>query len=164
VAPIPDESGEQISAAESSLESSLDPSAQARVTDSQSSEVTVKIPTEEEKLEAAQPYIKELTSLLKNLNNQITALGEDAVEEYLSIAPLERESRLSALIEKYKPKADQLIKGVDPQAEKIFIKMTSALAAIGADDSIVGDARNAYEREISGDLDHLDEVLSQLGQ
>ena len=157
----------------SDFESYIDPSA-AEILDpsgeeknnsyEQISEITIKIPTEEEKLASAQPYIKELTALLSSFKNHLEDLSDDILEEYLSIPPGSRSNELAALVVKYKPQISQAIDKFDRQAENIFNKTTAALAAIGADDSITNDARNAYERDKTSSLEHYYNIFAQLEQ
>ncbi|MPN38068.1 hypothetical protein SDC9_185591 [bioreactor metagenome] len=65
-------------------------------------------------------------------------------------------------MEKYLPRATKLEKESDAQSEAILLKMSAALAAIGADDSIVQDARAAYERSKQEQLTHYTELFSSL--
>ena len=165
VAPIPEEEphpSSDVSISGAVNAEILDPSAEAKIEgESHGSEISVRIPTEEEKLGAAQPYIKELSGLISSLNGSLSDLGDELLGEYLSILPGSRSRELPALIAKYHPQTAQITDSFDTQAEAIFNKMTAALAAIGADDSIVGDARNAYARDKSAGLEHFNSILNQ---
>lgn len=163
--PVPPAGSETSNASEYAEDSLPDPSAHALlypVDDENSKPYEFITPTEEEKLEAAKPYVKELFAL-KDRN--VLAFGElanEALSEYLGISPDKRSAALSSLMEKYLPRVTALEEESDAQSEAILLKMSAALAAIGADDSIVQDARAAYERSKEEQMAHYTELFSSL--
>lgn len=55
-----------------------------------------------------------------------------------------------------------MIDQADRQAADILMRMTGALAAIGADDGIAQDARAAYERSKQEEIDRYTLIFSEL--
>ncbi len=160
----PAETGEPDSS-ESSGDSLPDPSAHALLypVDGESSTPYVhKPPTEDEKLTAAEPYVKELFALKDRNVRAFGELADQALSEYLGISPNARAAALPSLMEKYLPRAAELEEESDAQSEAILLRMSAALAAIGADDSIVQDARAAYERSKREQMSHYTELFSSL--
>lgn len=119
-------------------------------------------PSEEQKLAAAEPYVKELFALKDRNVRAFSELADEALSEYLGTSPDRRSAGLPALMEKYLPRVTALEQESDTQSESILLKMTAALAAIGADDSIVQDARDAYERSKQEQLSHYTELFASL--
>lgn len=154
------------SESQSSSEDSLpDPSAHAQLysTDDKSSESYEPIPpSEEEKLAAAEPYVKELFELKDRNVRAFSELADEALSEYLGTAPDRRSASFPDLMEKYLPRVNELEEESDAQSEVILLKMEAALAAIGADDSIVQDARSAYEHSKEEQLSHYTELFASL--
>lgn len=145
--------------------STADPSAHAQVNPVSSSEAfTPRIPTEEEKLAAAEPYVRELFTLQERSVARLREIGEKAMGDYLSVPPDQRAVSMPTLMEKYLPEVRALESETDAQAETILLRMTAALAAIGADDAIVQDARTAYEQEKAQQLDRYLAMFSSLVQ
>jgi colicin import membrane protein len=143
--------------------SALDPSAQAQVSPAASSEaVAPRIPTEEEKLSAAEPYVRELFALRERSAADFKELSEQAMGEYLSAPPDERAGILPSLMDKYLPEVTVLESETDELAESILRRMTAALAAIGADDTIAQDARAAYEQEKAQQLERYLAMFSSI--
>ncbi len=163
--PVPPADSEISDSSESTSDSLPDPSAHALlypVEEESSKPYELIPPSEEEKLAAAEPYVKELFALKDRNVRAFGELADQALSEYLSIPPDERSAALPALMEKYLPRATELEKESDAQSEAILLKMSAALAAIGADDSIVQDARAAYERSKQEQLTHYTELFSSL--
>ena len=119
-------------------------------------------PTEEQKLAAAEPYVKELFALKDRNVREFGRLADEALSEYLSIPPDLRSQKLPELMDKYLPHVKALEQESDAESEAILRRMTAALAAIGADDSIANDARAAYERSKQEQLSHYTELFSSL--
>lgn len=132
---------------------------QAQAADGQE-EYRIPEPTEQQKRNAAEPYVKELFELKENSARELKKLFEEALTEYLLTAPELRESALDELTEKYMPRAKELEQRCDSQAEELLLKMKSALSAIGADDEIAQEARAAYQRSKQELTDHYSELLS----
>ncbi len=163
--PIPPAEAGDTDSSGSSSDSLPDPSAHALLysVDDESSEPYVHTPpTEEEKLAAAEPYVKELFALKDRNVRAFGELADEALSEYLGIPPSERAAALPSLMEKYLPRATELEKESDTQSEAILLRMSAALAAIGADDSIVQDARAAYERSKREQMTHYTALFSSL--
>ncbi|MFV0496575.1 MAG: hypothetical protein ACK5L0_00180 [Candidatus Fimivivens sp.] len=142
-----------------------DPSAHALLypVDGESDEPYEPIPpTEDEKLDAAQSYVKELFALKDRNVLAYGELADEALSEYLGLPPDERATALPSLMEKYLPRVTALEEESDAQSEAILLKMSAALAAIGADDAIVQDARAAYERSKQEQMAHYTELFSSL--
>lgn len=143
----------------------LDPSAHAQVASSQGdSSYQPPTPTEEQKLATAEPYVKELFDLTQSSKNELDSIADQAISEYLGISPDMRHESLPTLIEKYMPRAQQLEQQTDEKAESILLKMSAALAAIGADDSIVQDAKAAYERSKQEQTNRYSQIFSSFEQ
>lgn len=163
--PIPPAEAEMSDSSESSGDSLPDPSAHALLypVDGESSKPYELIPpSEEEKLKAAEPYVKELFALKDRNVRAYGELADEALSEYLSLAPDKRSAALPSLMEKYMPRVTALEAESDAQSEAILLKMSAALAAIGADDSIVKDARAAYKRSKQEQMTHYTELFSSL--
>lgn len=163
--PIPPADTDTSDSSESSGGSLPDPSAHALLypVDGESSKPYELIPpTEEEKLTAAEPYVKELFALKDRNVRAFGQLADEALSEYLGLSPDRRSAALPSLMEKYLPRVTALEKESDAQSEEILLKMSAALAAIGADDTIVQDARAAYERSKKEQLAHYSELFSSL--
>ncbi len=163
--PVPPAEGGEPDSSESSGDSLPDPSAHALlypVDDESSAPYVHKPPTEDEKLTAAEPYVKELFALKDRNVRAFGELADQALSEYLGIPPGERAAALPSLMEKYLPRAAEIEKESDTQSEAILLRMSAALAAIGADDSIVQDARAAYERSKREQMSHYTELFSSL--
>lgn len=163
--PVPPTETSDPGASDSSDSSLPDPSAHALlypVEDESSEPYVHNPPTEEEKLAAAEPYVKELFALKDRNVRALGELADQALSEYLSIAPKERSAALPSLVEKYLTPATNLEKESDAQSEAILLRMSAALAAISADDSIVQDARAAYERSKREQMAHYTELFSSL--
>lgn len=163
--PIPPAEAGTSDSSEYSRDSLPDPSAHALLypVDGESSKPYELIPpTEEEKLEAAEPYIKELFALKDRNVLAFGELADEALSEYLGLSPDKRSAALPSLMEKYLPRVTALEEESDAQSEAILLKMSAALAAIGADDSIVQDARAAYERSKQEQMAHYTELFSSL--
>lgn len=163
--PVPSSGSDAPDSSESSGDSIPDPSAHALLypVDEESSEPYVHTPpAEEEKLTAAEPYVKELFALKDRNVRAFGELADEALSEYLGLPPDDRAAALPALMEKYLPRVTALEEESDAQSEAILLKMSAALAAIGADDSIVEDARAAYERSKQEQLSHYTDLFSSL--
>lgn len=163
--PIPPAQGSDPGPSETSGELPPDPSAHALlypVEDESAESYVSKPPTEEEKLAAAEPYVKELFALKDRNVRAFGELADQALSEYLGIAPDKRADALPALMDKYLPRAADLAQQSDLESEAILLRMSAALAAIGADDSIVQDARAAYERSKEEQMAHYTELFSSL--
>lgn len=120
------------------------------------------VPTEQQKLDTAEPYVKELFDLKENATRQLKSLIDEALTEYLLTTPDRRSTGLPQMIEKYMPRVQKLEQDTDSQAEAILLKMSAALAAIGADDQIVQDSRAAYQRSKDEQIAHYSEMFSSL--
>lgn len=145
--------------------SQLDPSAHAQAAPSEeSSAYTPSVPSEEQKLNAAKPFVRELFSLKENAARELDALADSALSEYLSTAPDRRADALPLLMEKYLPQVMALESRTDEQAESIFMKLAAALAAINADDTILKDAREAYAAAKQEQTQRYLSLFSQVGQ
>lgn len=141
----------------------LDPSAHAKLYPADEEKPYELIPpSEEEKLTAAEPYVKELFALKDRNVRAFGELADEALSEYLAMSPDRRSAAVPALMEKYLPRVTEIEQESDTQSEAILLKMSAALAAIGADDSIVEDARTAYERSKEEQLAHYTELFSSL--
>lgn len=162
--PVPPAEASGSDSSGTSGDSLPDPSAHALLysIDESSAPYVNKPPTEEEKLAAAEPYVKELFALKDRNVRAFGELADEALSEYLGIAPSERAAALPSLMEKYLPRAAELEKESDAQSESILLRMSAALAAIGADDSIVQDARAAYERSKREQMTHYTALFSSL--
>lgn len=163
--PIPPSEAEMSDSSQSSGDSLADPSAHALLypVDGESSKPYELIPpSEEEKLKAAEPYVKELFALKDRNIRAYGELADEALSEYLSLAPDKRSAELPSLMEKYMPRVTALEAESDAQSEAILLKMSAALAAIGADDTIVQDARAAYKRSKQEQMTHYTELFSSL--
>lgn len=150
---------------EASSGAGLDPSAQAKASSSgvdsdPSSAVVIRIPTEEEARAAADPYVKELYELTARSLEQLAELEKRALTDYLSTPPDQRADALPGLAERYLPQVTALEKDADGEAERIFNRMTAALAAIGAEDAITEEARRAYAKEKADQLQHYAELFA----
>lgn len=141
-----------------------DPSAHAQVSPGADEDKEYKLPapTEEQKLAAAEPYVKELFELKERSIRQLKELANEALTEYLSTTPDRRSAGLPQMIDKYLPRVQQLESQTDDEAEAILLKMTAALSAIGADDSIAQEARSAYEHSKQEQISHYTELFSSL--
>lgn len=131
---------------------------QAQAAESQE-EYRLPEPTEQQKLNAAEPYVKELFELKENSARELKKLVEEALTEYLLTQPDLRQTVLPELTEKYMPRAEELEKRSDTQAEEILLKMSTALFAIGADDQIAQDARAAYQNSKRELTEHYGDML-----
>ncbi len=163
--PIPPSAGIDPDASESFGDLPPDPSAHALlypVEDENAESYVSKPPTEEEKLAAAEPYVKELFALKDRNVRAFGELADQALLEYLGLAPDKRAAALPTLMDQYLPRAAELAQQSDLESEAILLRMTAALAAIGADDSIVQDARAAYERSKQEQMAHYTELFSSL--
>lgn len=142
----------------------LDPSAHAQAApQDESSSYTPSVPTEEQKLAAAKPYVRELFSLKENAARELDALADSALSEYLSTAPDRRAAALPLLMEKYLPQVTALEKQTDEQAESVFMKLAAALVAINADDTILKDAKDAYAAAKQEQTQRYMAIFSQVG-
>lgn len=142
-----------------------DPSAHAQLSaaaDEQSEPYEWIPPSEQQKLSAAEPFVKELFALTEHGARQLSDLADEALAEYLALAPDRRSASLPALIEKYLPRATALQQQCDAEAEALLTRMTAALAAIGADDAIVRDARDAYTRSKQQEFDRYTSMFAEL--
>ena len=138
-----------------------DPSAEAQLYPIENAEdYTPTPPTEQQKLIAAEPFVKELFELTEQSADELRAIIDRAIGEFLSASPLERNNTISALIEKYTPEIISLEEKTDSKAEAILLRMNAALVAIGADDSLVTDARAAYEHSKQQQISHYTELFS----
>lgn len=141
----------------------LDPSAHALVSPAESQgEYVPPVLTEEQKLKVAEPYVKELFALKENALRAIGELGDQAIGDYLAADPSARSAALPAIAARYLPQVQTLIDQADRQAGDILMRMTGALAAIGADDGIVQDARAAYERSKQEEIDRYTRIFAEL--
>lgn len=140
----------------------LDPSAETRLypIEGEEQQYTPAPPTEEQKLSAAEPFVKELFELTEKNSEQLKSVMNQAIYDYLSTDPAQRSDSINALVEKYTPIILELESDSDRQAEAILLRMTAALAAINADDSLVQDARAAYEYSKQQQTEHYTELLS----
>ncbi|MBQ2752376.1 MAG: hypothetical protein IJF25_07350 [Oscillospiraceae bacterium] len=140
----------------------LDPSTETRLypIESEEQQYTPTSPTEEQKLSAAEPFVKELFELTEESSEQLKSVMNQAIYDYLSTDPSQRSDSINALIEKYTPIVLDLEAETDKQAEAILLRMTAALTAINADDGLVQDARAAYEYSKQQQTEHYTELLS----
>lgn len=139
----------------------IDPSTETRLYPIESDEEYIPTPpTEEQKLSAAEPFVKELFELTEKSSEELKTIINSAVYDYLSADPSQRGSYVNTLVEKYTPTVLELESRSDQQAEAILLKMTAALTAIGADDGLVNDARAAYEYTKQQQTEHYTELLS----
>ena len=140
----------------------LDPSAETRLypIESEPEDYTPTPPTEEQKLAAAEPFVKELFELTEQSSAELKNIINDAVYDYLSAAPDQRSQYMDKLVEKYTPAVLELESATDSKAEAVLLKMSAALMAIGADDGLVNDARAAYEYSKQQQAEHYAELLS----
>lgn len=147
---------------QSSSEPLADPSAEAQLfpIENGSEDYIPSPPTEQQKLMAAEPFVKELFELTERGADDLRAIIDQAIGEFLSSSPLERNAAIPALIEKYAPMVTALEADSDGQAEAILLRMKAALVAIGADDGLVNDARAAYEHSKQQQITHYTDIFS----
>ena len=140
----------------------MDPSTEAKLfpIESEESEYISTSPTEQQKLIAAEPFVKELFELTERGAVDLRAIIDQAIGEFLSASPLERNGNITSLIEKYTPMIMELETSSDEQAEAILLRMKAALVAIGADEGLVNDARAAYEHSKQQQIEHYSGLLS----
>ena len=140
----------------------LDPSAETRLypIEGEEQEYEPTPPTEEQKLSAAEPFVKELFELTEKSSEQLKSVMNQAIYDYLSTDPAQRSDSINALVEKYTPIILELESDSDSKAEAILLRMTAALTAINADDGLVQDARAAYEYSKQQQTEHYTELLS----
>ncbi|MEG2204240.1 MAG: hypothetical protein RRY21_03670, partial [Oscillospiraceae bacterium] len=121
----------------------IDPSARHKVSSGDESEAapSVRIPTEQEKRDAVEPYAKELYALKTRCFDELSRLEGAVMAEYLSLPPDRRAEQLSALFGRYYPRAIALEQQTDAEAETVLAKMEAALAASGADNALAETAR-----------------------
>jgi len=160
-APIPQQPYSRFESAAPN-EMPIDPSAEAQLfpIESSSEDYVPTPPSEQQKLKAAEPFVKELFELTEQGADELRIIIDQAIGEFLSASPLERNGILPALIEKYTPKILELEASSDEQAESILLRMKAALVAIGADDGLVNDARAAYEHSKQQQISHYTEMFS----
>lgn len=162
-APLPEYSLPPEAEQEPSVPHPLDPSAHALVSPTEPQEEYIPpVLTEEQKLKVAEPYVKELFALKENALRAIGELGDQAIGDYLAADPSARAAALPEVAARYLPQVETLIAQADRQAEDILMRMTGALAAIGADDGIAQDARAAYERSKQEEIDRYTLIFSEL--
>lgn len=147
----------QINAEETDGHSSQLPQAQA-VGDEQPYQPPA--PTEQQKMDTADPYVKELFQLTESSSRQLKQLVDEVLTEYLLTAPDKRSDIVAQLTEKYMPRAQKLEQDTDAQADAILLKMEAALSAIGADDGIVQDARAAYQNSKQEQMERYSDILA----
>ena len=161
--PLPEYSLPPEAEQEPSIPHPLDPSAHALVSPAEPQEEYVPpVLTEEQKLKVAEPYVKELFALKENALRAIGELGDQAIGDYLAADPSARAAALPEVAARYLPQVETLIDQADRQAADILMRMTGALAAIGADDGIAQDARAAYERSKQEEIDRYTLIFSEL--
>jgi len=119
-------------------------------------------PTEQQKMDAAEPYVKELFELKESAVRELKKIVDEALTEYLLTAPDIRNDKIPQMVEKYIPRAQKLEQDTDAQAETILLKMSAALAAIGADDGLVEDSRAAYQRSKEEQMAHYSGMFSSM--
>ena len=138
----------------------IDPSTEAQLYAIEPSDYEPTPPTEQQKLTAAEPYVKELFELTESAGKELRSLADQVIGEYLAVSPAERSGCIPVLIEKYTPIIMDFERRIDDEAQAILLKMSAALTAIGADDTLVNDAKAAYEHSKQQQTAHYTELFS----